>query len=109
MNVFHSDDQEQHYLILKPSPYVDDCTFIEKIKTHYDRFYRIKLNCCSIKSKFDRIVLYLEVLKSKGFCFNIICMQETRCLIMTMLVFIIFQVNSICVGKLASEKGGVIL
>ena len=63
--------------IMQHSSYHDDHSLHNIFKDKSSCFSILSLNCQSLNAKFDQINIKVQQLKSKGYEFNAICLQET--------------------------------
>lgn len=106
-NLIDTDDPVDNFLSY--SDYFDDENFSSKLKSFNGNISILSMNICSLPAKFDKILLYLELLKSKQ-CFpSIICFQETALSEDDDLsLFNIPNYKLFSSGKSASAKGGLV-
>ena len=70
-----NDDGEMN--LIKPSPYFGiDCFPYSLIHTR-SQFYILSINAQSLNSKYDELVLLLNIAHSQNIRFHVICVQET--------------------------------
>ena len=62
---------------MKLSFYYDDDSLNKLFKGKSDSFSILGLNCQYLNAKFDQISIMVQQLKSKGYEFDAICLQET--------------------------------
>ena len=67
---------------INPSPYYTYESFVQMVHVHSAQhsqhlFPILSLNCQSLNAKFDQIQIFIDYLKTHGFCFSAICLQET--------------------------------
>lgn len=89
------------------SGYFDDDSFCVKLKKYKENISVLSTNICSLNSKFDTLLLYLEMLKQKNCQPSVICLQETALSDDDDLrIFHIPNYSLLSKGKSASVKGG---
>ena len=62
--VHSSSDSEYEISTIKHSPYFDDNSLLELLQTQHDNFTVLTLNAQSIQAKIDKLVIFLDQLKS---------------------------------------------
>ena len=70
----HPDDEPN---IVQMSSYYDDDSLNNLFKDKGNSFCILSLNCQSINAKFDQLNIKVQQLKSNGYEFSAICLQET--------------------------------
>ena len=70
----HQDDEPN---IMQISSYYDDDSLNNLFKDKVNSFSILSLNCQSINAKFDQLNIKVQQLKSNGYKFSAICLQET--------------------------------
>ena len=70
----HQDDEPN---IMQISSYYDDDSLNNLFKDKENSFSILSLNCQSINAKFDQLNIKVQQLKSNGYKFSAICLQET--------------------------------
>ena len=70
----HPDDEPN---IVQMSSYYDDDSLNNLLKDKGNSLGILSLNCQSINAKFDQLNIKVQQLKSKGYEFSTICLQET--------------------------------
>lgn len=63
--------------LFKLSPYLDDDSLIQILKTKTSSMKIVSLNCQSLNAKIDQLVIYLQLLRNNSCAFDVICLQET--------------------------------
>ena len=63
--------------ITDQSMYCKDSDLINILNANTNSFNVLSLNCQSLNSKFDQLLIYLQMLESHGHNFSAICLQET--------------------------------
>ena len=100
-------DQEanENFDFLGSSPYFDDDTFIKSIDHNWLTI--LSTNIQSIRSKYDSIVLQLDIYNKERKIIDVICLRETWCIENTGYSHIDIP-GYVCTSKYAScgEKGG---
>ena len=59
------------------SPYFDNASAIKVMKSTNGSPSILSLNCQSLQSKFDQLLIYLQLFEDANCPFSIICLQET--------------------------------
>ena len=71
---------DSHFAIVFNCVYYE--TFVQMVHVHSAQhsqhlFPILSLNCQSLNAKFDQLQIFINYLKTHGFCFSAICLQET--------------------------------
>ena len=108
-DIANFDDSEDH-TVLASSTYVDNEHFAENMKQNARNITILSSNICSINAKFERILVYLEHLKSlSGIVPTILCFQEAWLTPYDdVTIFNISNYKMVSRGSSASKKGGLI-
>lgn len=77
INKISSQDDEQEPQVYVHSPYFDSSNILDALLPLRDEFTILSLNVQSLNAKFANLLLFLEHLRSHGFEFSCICLQET--------------------------------
>ena len=72
-----NDHQDDELNIMQISSYYDDDSLNNLFKDTENSFSILSLNCQSINAKFDQLNIKVQQLKSNGYEFSAICLQET--------------------------------
>ena len=89
------------------SSYYDDDSLNNLFKDKANSFCILSLNCQSINAKFDQLNIKVQQLKSNGYEFSAICLQETWLSSDSdTSLFKIDGYNLISQGKMCSSHGG---
>ena len=100
----HPDDEPN---IVQMSSYYDDDSLNNLFKDKGNSFCILSLNCQSINAKFDQLNIKVQQLKSNGYEFSAICLQETWLSSDSdTSLFKIDGYNLISQGKMCSSHGG---
>ena len=100
----HPDDEPN---IVQMSSYYDDDSLNNLFKDKENSFCILSLNCQSINAKFDQLNIKVQQLKSNGYEFSAICLQETWLSSDSdTSLFKIDGYNFISQGKMCSSHGG---
>jgi len=99
--------EESEINLITHSPYYDMEQFINKNKTHKNRFIALSLNIQSLNAKFDSLTIMIEQMQSKGCIVGAICIQETWGSENTNYdLYKLHNYNIIPQGKICSAHGG---
>jgi endonuclease/exonuclease/phosphatase family metal-dependent hydrolase/ABC-type dipeptide/oligopeptide/nickel transport system ATPase component len=101
-------DNENEIQILTPSPYYENNSFLEILKSRHDKLKILSLNCQSLNAKYNMLKFYIENYISQGTPLDIICLQETWLADNSDLSLLHLPgYNLISKGKSCSAHGGV--
>ena len=80
LNTGDGDDDNNHDEmpnLFTHSPYFDSASAIKVMKSTNGSPSILSLNCQSFQSKFDQLLIYLQLFEDANCPFSIICLQET--------------------------------
>ena len=103
----HQDHIADELDVMQLSSYYDDDGLNKLFNDKSDSFSILGLNCQCLNAKFDQINIMVQQLKSKGYEFDAICLQETW--LSDDSDISLYQIqgyNLISQGKICSEHGG---
>ena len=76
LNNHESEIEENELETINHSSYYDLTTFFDEFEKNSENFSIFSTNIESINAKFNELVIFLHMLREKGFKFSAICLQE---------------------------------
>ena len=104
------EDSVTYKSVVNHSPYVDDVTFVSKLKHKKNCFTILSTNIASIRSKLNELQIFLKNLEDSGISLGALCIQESWLSEHDDTSLIKLEgYNCITQGKTSSSRGGLLI